>query len=134
MSKYNTEQRKKLISYFENNSHRSVSAQDIYATLQSQDISMSAIYRNLAEMEKENLICKVNENNRSSICYQYIDPVKCINAIHLKCQHCDSTIHLNHHISELVSGYAKEEYGFALNFVGAFLYGKCATCSQKLVH
>ena len=131
MSKYKTEQRKTLIDYFESNNHRSLSAQDIHTDLKEQGISISAIYRNLAEMEKDGIVYKVAENSRPGVFYQYIDPDKCTNLIHLKCITCDATLHLNKHISQMMVAYAKDEYGFVINCTGAFMYGECAICSQK---
>ena len=130
MSKYKTEQRKILVDYFEHNNHQSLSAQEIFTALDNQDISMSAIYRNLSEMEKEGIVCKVDGDNRQTAYYQYINSKECIGAIHLKCQTCDTTLHLNHNIAQMMMGFTKEEYGFIINPCGAFLYGKCAKCSQ----
>ena len=131
MKKYRTEQRKQLIEFFEKNTHRSFSAQDIYNVLCDQHVSMSAIYRNLAYMEKTGIIHKVSGNARSGVFYQYVDPLKCIDVVHLKCEDCDTTLHLNHHISQMIIAYAKEEQNFIINSFGSFLYGKCATCSQN---
>ncbi len=131
MSKYKTEQRKKLITLFENNQHHTFSVQDIAQALSDQEISTSAIYRNLSEMVKEGLVCKVSEKNRSGSLYQYVDPTHCAGVIHFKCESCDATFHLDRNISQMVMGVAKDELSFLVNGTSAFLYGKCSNCTQK---
>ena len=131
MSKYKTSQRKKLIDYFESNIHHTLSAQDIYVQLKEQGISLSAIYRNLAEMEKDGVICRVSENNRYGVLYQYTNKDECAGAVHLKCENCSTTLHLNSNIAHMMTGFVKDEYGFAINCSNTFLYGKCEKCSQS---
>ena len=131
MKKYKTEQRKLLLSFFENSKHRAISVQDVYRELCEEGISMSAIYRNLSEMEMEGVVHKVTNTTSSSVLYQYIDPIECADAIHLKCEVCDTTLHLNHHIVQMMLNYAKEAQGFEINHSGIFMYGKCENCSQK---
>lgn len=130
MNKYKTEQRKLLISFFEKNIHRTFSAKDLAKALSDKDISISSIYRNLSEMEKEGLLCKSNEKNGSATLYQYLDPKQCLGIIHLKCQFCDATFHLSKHISSLLFAVAKEDFAFQINEPTALLYGKCDSCSQ----
>lgn len=131
MSKYQTEQRKKLISLFKNKQHHTLSVHDIYLALEENDISMSAIYRNLSEMVNEGLLCKVSEQNRSGSLYQYVDPDHCAGIIHFKCESCDATFHLDKSISQMIISIAQEHHGFTVNGSSAFLYGKCENCSQK---
>lgn len=130
MNKYNTEQRKKLIQLFEGNPHHTFSAQDIASALHSQDISTSAIYRNLSEMVKEGLLCKVSEKNRSGSLYQYVDPNHCVGVIHFKCENCSTTYHLDRNISQMIMNIARDDYGFQINGSAAFLYGICEHCSK----
>ncbi len=130
MVKYQTEQRKILVDFFKESNHRALSAQDIHRELASTNISVSAIYRNLADMEKQNIVCRISEENRTGALYQYVDPNCCIGVIHLKCQSCQATFHLNKHISQMVIELARESHNFSINSFAAFLYGKCDNCSQ----
>ncbi len=130
MSKYQTEQRQKLFELFKNSNHQSYSAFDILKKFDDDTISISAIYRNLKEMEKEGIICKLTEKGRSEAVYHYINPDSCVGIIHLKCENCESIYHLNRHISHMLLGMAKDDYNFSINNSGAFLYGKCENCSQ----
>ncbi len=131
MNKYQTEQRKKLVSLFEGNPHQTLSAQDIATALSEHDISISAIYRNLSEMVKDGIICKVSEKNRSGSLYQFIDSEHCAGIIHFKCENCGSTYHLDKNISQMIMGIASDQFAFQVNCSASFLYGYCKNCSQK---
>ncbi len=93
MSNYQTTQRKKLFTVFSNNVHKTFSAQDLYELLKNENISLSAIYRNLTAMEKNQQIVKVLDKNRKENCYQYFDKAQCSDIIHLKCKICAVTLH-----------------------------------------
>ncbi len=130
MSKYRTEQREKLLALFKDSAHRSYSASDILNEFGEDVISISAIYRNLKKMEEDGLICKLAGKGRAEAAYHYVDPCECVGIVHLKCEHCDKTYHINRHISNMLIGMAKDDFNFSINHSGAFLYGKCEHCSQ----
>ncbi len=130
MSKYQTEQRQKLLDIFKNSTHQSFSAADILKICGGDDISISAIYRNLKIMEGEGLICKVIDNKRPEAFYHYVNPHSCVGVIHLKCESCENTYHLNKHVSTMIINIAKDEMGFSISNTAPFLYGKCENCSQ----
>ncbi len=130
MSKYNTEQRQKLLQHFKNSGHQLFSAADLLKMFGSENISISAIYRNLKTMENEGLISRVIDNKRTEAMYQYVNPNSCVGIIHLKCENCENTYHINKHISNMIMGMAKDELNFTVSATSAFLYGKCENCSQ----
>ncbi len=138
MKKYKTKQRDKLIEYFQRDVHRSISAQDIYQDLNNdvaeEVISLSAIYRNLAEMEKEQLLCKVSKHGETRALYQYVHPSACSGVIHLKCEQCNETLHLDRNVSQMIFSMAEDQFQFLLNNSSAYLYGKCSLCAQKTVN
>ncbi len=131
MIKYQTEQRKILLDLLEESGHRTFCVNDIHRELAYTNISISAIYRNLAELEKQGLVCKVNDKKRNGAFYQYVDPNSCKGVIHLKCQECQATFHLNRHVSQMIIGLASDEHNFFVDNSSAVLYGKCDNCSQK---
>ncbi len=131
MVKYKTEQRKKLVELISRHNHHSFSAQDIFSEIGSKDISMSAIYRNLAELEDEGIICKVSDKKRAGTLFQYVNPKSCRGIIHLKCEECDNTYHLTSYISKMIFDMAEDEFNFKTNNSSAFLYGKCEECLKK---
>ncbi len=127
---YTTDQRKILFSFFKENIHESFSVKQLELILGNEGISRSAIYRNIALLEDEGVLCRVaNDKNRETL-YQYIDPDKCSGVIHLKCDRCTATHHLNKYASEMISGLALENFGFIVNTQKAVIYGLCENCSQ----
>ena len=130
MIKYQTEQRKILLDLFQQDNHKTYSAHDILLELPDAGISLSAIYRNLKALEKEGVICKSNDPKQTEARYHYISSQDCVGIIHLKCEVCDKTYHLNRHVSNMIFELAKDDINFSLNKSGAFLYGKCDNCLQ----
>lgn len=129
--KYQTEQRKRMLVLFENSNHRSLSAQEIAHFLKDEQVSMSAIYRNLAEMEKSGLICKVSEKKRAGSLYQYINPHSCRGIIHLKCDSCDQTYHLDKCVSDMIFAMAEKNFHFHLSSSMPILFGQCDKCKDR---
>ena len=130
MIKYQTEQRKVLISLFEKDGHRTYSAHDIISAIPDAGISLSAIYRNLKALENDGIISKINDPKQAEARYHYLNKQDCVGVVHLKCENCNQIYHLNRHISDMIFALAKDELNFLLNKSGAFLYGKCKNCSQ----
>lgn len=130
MIKYNTEQRKVLLTLFEKDHHKTYSAHEILESIADSGISLSAIYRNLKTMEDEGLICKTNDPKQSEARYHFIKAHDCMGVIHLKCEICDQIYHLNRTISNMIFSLACDDMNFSINKAGAFLYGRCDKCSK----
>ncbi len=131
MKHYQTEQRQKILRLFETSAHDAFSAYEIFEKLDSPDISMSSIYRNLKDMETRGILHKVIEKGRREALYQYVNPQTCEGIIHLKCKDCQNTYHLDDEISRTVTSKAQYDFGFSLSASAAFLYGQCKECSQS---
>ncbi len=131
MGKYQTDQRQKLIELFKSSGHQPYSASDILKKFDDESISVSAIYRNLKDMEQEGLICKLTQKGRSEAIYYYVNPESCVGIVHLKCEVCETVYHLNRHISNILIAAAKDDFNFSINRSGVFLHGKCELCSQN---
>ncbi len=82
-------------------------------------------------MEKEGVLCRVtNIMYPRETFYQYIDPEKCCGSLHLICNICNDSLHLDKHVSKLISGVALDSHGFAVNEEKSVIYGTCENCSQ----
>ncbi len=130
ISTYLTGQRKQLLSLFKDNMHESYSAKQVADKLKDCDISVSAIYRNLASMEKDGLLCRVASSVNREALYQYVDPHTCVGVIHLICDKCSQTHHLDKNVSSMIISMAEENFGFKVNKQLAMIYGLCRNCSQ----
>lgn len=125
---YNTKQREILIKFFSNNHDRSFSAEDIYETLKTENISLSAIYRNLSVLEKDGKLRKTTKHGTTKAFYQYVDPEKCEGHMHISCTKCGKTEHLSQREeSTLLSSVLKNE-NFSIDTNNTIIYGVCKKC------
>ncbi len=130
MAQYSTDQRKTLRMFFMENNHETFSAKQIEEKLKNSNISISAIYRNLALMEKDGELCRIAGQNSRETLYQFNHTESCSGALHLVCDKCSITKHLNKYVSELISNMALDNFGFKVNNQKTIIYGLCENCSQ----
>ena len=131
MSKYLTRQRKILLDFFAENSDRQLTARQISDALQGSGVSLSAVYRNLAALEKEGELRRdVREGTRDAV-YRYVGSDECRESIHLLCKCCGQSIHMKESDTEaLLSGVLKNS-GFRIDRTDTVLYGICDRCGRK---
>ena len=131
MAKYNTEQRKKLLDYLISNADSCLSASQIAEALKNEDISVSAVYRNLSDLEKSGRIRKLSKSGSRESYYQYIDTDRCKDRLHLSCVECGKLFHLDNCISKKLLEEVSESDGFAINKSQSVLYGVCKNCKKS---
>lgn len=128
MPKYNTRQRRILLEYFADHADEALSVKKIADDLADKGISISAVYRNIAELEKENKLRKVNSKN-SRVEYRFTEAECCKRHMHLNCLSCGKTFHLDvESTDKLVSSVAKRS-GFSVDSKCSVLYGVCERCN-----
>ena len=126
---YATEQRKNIISYFEKRLDESVSAAEIASAL-AFSVSKSAVYRNLALLEKEGKIVRVQSGDRTGL-YRYVASGKCEGKIHMSCVRCGKTEHVSAEAASRFEEALKDTDGFSLNKGECMLFGVCKDCSGR---
>ena len=127
MPKYLTKQRKLLLEYLSLHTDESISAAQIAEAL-SDRVSVSAVYRNLADMEAEGKLRRVAGGGSREAVYQYIDEHKCKSALHLSCKKCGKTVHMQKQIAdELVDSVAQSD-DFVIDKGDTVIYGICSKC------
>ena len=130
MIKYMTKQRQILLEFLARHIDESFSAKQIAAALSDQNISISAVYRNLADLEAEEKIQRVVRGRCREVLYQYIDPDRCGEYLHLSCRDCGRTYHMNvADADHLISKVAQREK-FAVDRQKTVLYGLCENCQK----
>ncbi len=130
MQRYMTQQRRLLLDYLKAHADQSVSARQIAGELGSQDVSISAVYRNLAALEQDGSIRKVSAPGTRESYYQYLGG-HCCEHLHLSCKKCGKTFHMDEAQTEaLVSTIAKLDH-FALDRADTVLYGLCKQCVER---
>lgn len=131
MSKYITKQRKALISFLSNHTDEQLSANQIADGLKNDNISLSAVYRNLIELEAEGKVRRCANNKLREVLYQYIDADCCKNCLHLSCKMCGKTYHMdNRGANQLIKNVALSEM-FEIDKSDTVLYGICKLCKNR---
>ncbi len=130
MAKYLTNQRRTLLQYLSLHADEQLTAQQIADALKAENISVSAIYRNLSAMEKDGTLKRSTRDGAHEIFYQYIASDKCKNSLHLFCRVCGKSIHLGNEAAERLIGDALKSTGFQIDKSSTVLNGICENCRK----
>ena len=82
MLNYSTRQRKALLAYLSRHPDELLSARQIAAALEQEKISLSAVYRNLAQLEAEEKVRRSSKTGTREVYYQYLAAECCKGALH----------------------------------------------------
>ena len=130
LAKYMTKQRKLLLAYLSAHADETLPTGQIVEELAGREISASAIYRNLADLEQEGKLKRSAKPGSQELYYRYTGAENCQGHLHLSCLRCGKTVHMEEDETDaLVHRLAKNE-GFALNRADTVLYGICADCQK----
>lgn len=125
---YSTEQRNILLTFLQTNPDTVFSAKQIAQSLADKNISRSAVYRNLAQLESEQKIKRVVKNGSRETYYQFYDTTACRNHIHLSCTKCGKIFHMEGNDADRLSQMLNGNEGFELNKSETVIYGLCKEC------
>ena len=128
MKTYRTEQRRKILDYLESKRDASVTATEIAESL-SPDVSKSAVYRNLADLEREGKVVRVSLAGDRSVGYRYAGSHACAGKIHISCVRCGKTEHVSSGATSVFEK-ALAQDGYSLNKGECLLFGVCKSCRQ----
>lgn len=130
LAKYMTKQRKTLLGYLSAHPDEALSAQEIAAALEGEGVSLSAVYRNLAELETDGQIRRTSREGSREACYQFTGSDACRNSLHLKCKKCGRTFHMDATGAAQLLGVVEKAEGFAVDKGDTVLYGVCEICQD----
>lgn len=125
---YSTEQRNILLTFLQTNPDTVFSAKQITQSLADKNISRSAVYRNLAQLESAQKIKRVAKNGSREAFYQFYDTQCCRNHIHLSCTKCGKIYHMEGKDADRLSQMLDGNEGFELNKSETVIYGLCKEC------
>lgn len=128
---YMTRQRRELLTFFSNNPDKSFTAQDISAKLTETarfPVSISAVYRNLVMLEKEGYILRSPGEKPRESKYRFVHTDDCINKLHLICEKCGATIHLDETAANRLIQATAVTDGFRIDASKTTIYGVCKKC------
>ena len=131
MPKYMTKQRKALLNYLSMHADERLSAKQLEDALKSEGISISAVYRNLSELEREDKVRRVNNSGSREVFYQYTDGAHCKDCLHLSCEKCGKTYHMNSAVAQTLIENLAQSDEFTIDKANTVLYGVCGDCRKK---
>lgn len=128
MSKYVTRQRKALLSYLRMRPDELFTAREIAEAMREESISLSAVYRNLSDLEAEGQVRRSTHGGEREIRYQFMAAESCRGCLHLCCTRCGRTFHMSGEgVAALTEAVSKSD-NFALDRTETVLYGLCGAC------
>ncbi|MDO4566965.1 MAG: transcriptional repressor [Oscillospiraceae bacterium] len=128
MPAYSTRQRKALLNFLSGHPDELFSARQIAEALENEGISLSAVYRNLSELEAEGKLRRSGRGGAREVFYQYTDAEGCRECLHLSCTKCGRTLHMDGETARRLTEQLALKDGFELDRGESVLYGLCARC------
>lgn len=128
MPKYMTKQRKALLEFLERHSDEEFSARMIEDELSGLGVSISAVYRNLSDLEKEGRIRRISKSGSREVLYLYTDSHHCRDCLHLSCKKCGKTYHMDTDGAEQLIKILAQNDDFTIDKSETVLYGVCKDC------
>lgn len=128
MAKYITKQRKLLLDYLETNHDIQHTAKEIADAMAAENISVSAVYRNLSELEAEGKLHKFSHPGVRDAFYQYTASDSCREKLHLSCEKCGRTFHASETGSSALLALLAKCDDFSVDKSTTILYGLCKAC------
>ena len=130
MAKYMTKQRKLLLAFLSAHADETLPTGRIVEDLAGEEISVSAIYRNLADLEQEGKVKRSTKPGSQELCYRYTGAECCQRHLHLSCLRCGKTVHMEEAETDALAKQLANSEGFVLNRADTVLYGICADCQK----
>ena len=130
MAKYVTKQRRQLLDYLSRHTDEQMTARQIADALTQESISLSAVYRNLSDLEEDGLLKRSIREGTRDVFYQYIAAAECKDSLHLSCRVCGKSTHLGDAEAERLLHSTLESTGFQIDKSETILYGVCADCRK----
>ena len=105
-----------------------LSAEDIHLRLDN--ISISAIYRNLSALTEQGVIRKSFAKDGNTALYQFCEQEKCHSHLHIKCNVCGRVQCVDKNSSDRIAKLLSDN-SFAIDEPGTIIYGKCKQCQKN---
>ena len=98
--------------------------------MEDKGVSVSAVYRNLAWLESKGVISRSVKGGRREVYYSYVASEKCHGSLHLTCEKCGKTVHMNSIVTTRMVNDIAGTDGFSVDMRKTVLYGVCAECKE----
>ena len=129
--RYLTKQRTRLLDVLKAHTDEALSVDQIANLVGRDSISRSAIYRNLASLEKAGLVKRSPLSSSQTNGYRFVGSDECKNHLHLTCSVCGTVYHLPSPTSENLVERVLRDSNFQVTMSDSVLTGVCARCKKN---
>ena len=126
MREYETEQRRRLLSFLREHLDRHFTVEELAENISG--VSLSTLYRNINQMVEEGAVRRFQEEGRRKFLYQYVGAEECSGHLHLKCNKCGRILHMNEKAVMAVMDALMDNLDFELDRGATILFGECVSC------
>lgn len=130
MASYVTSQRKNLMEFLKSHPDTQFSVKEIIEQINIENISVSSVYRNLSELEKQGVVTRCAKKGSRDSYYRYSNAEHCKECIHLTCLSCSKIFHLNSTIADSMTNALLKTEGFTVKRPNTVIYGVCKNCNM----
>ena len=120
-----------MLAFLGEHPDKLLTARQMADALAEKQISLSAVYRNLAQLEAEEKVRRSAKSGSHEAFYQYLDAKGCKGALHMSCIKCGKTFHMADSNAALFAKHLAQSEQFTLDAADTILYGICADCKEK---
>lgn len=135
MGRYNTEQKKTVLSFLSAHPNDQFSAEMLTEMLcdsiEGKTPGKSTVYRLVGELAEEGLLRKFPKKSGHGWLYQYHTGGDCAGHLHLKCTSCGKLVHLECALGNDLLSHIRQTHDFVVDNTATVLYGICSACSSK---
>lgn len=126
---YKTGKRELIVSWLMKNRENAYSLEEICGAV-TDGTGKSTVYRLVSELVDSGLLRRIADGKSRRVTYQYVGDLHCKDHLHLKCMGCGRLIHLDAESSRRVGQTLMGSKSFEID-TEAFLWGRCADCSER---
>ncbi len=131
MRNYATKQRAALLEYLRAHADEALSAGRICEALAEKGISKSAVYRNLAALERSGLLQRSASSESKGAAFRYLGAEACRDHLHLSCSKCGKTYHMDVNATSRLLDSVAQGTDFQIDSTSTVLYGICGQCRHE---
>lgn len=131
MPQYATRQRKALLEYLRAHPDEILSARQIAQALEPEDVSLSAVYRNLAALESQGMLRRAPKDGGHEVYYRFTQSDACKQHLHLSCSQCGKTFHMDVPATDSLVEQVANAADFQVDRSNTVLYGVCSACKNE---
>ena len=126
MSQYNTRQRDGILSFFSAHRERAFTPEEVIASIDG--AVQSTVYRLIPRLVDEGYLVRLSSGR--GYAYRYSDPESCPHHMHIECEICGRTCHLDEAISRELGRLIEMNTDYSV-LQSTVIKGICPECRKR---